>query len=116
VSSEAGAIAAICHAYTTAFSAHIASATAADIAASAGSSEHAAQLYQTTSSKIQRSPKISAQTKDRLWTAPHMHNHVRNALWTVLQYWSQLEQHADPVAGAYGYHQDTRGLCHFKTD
>jgi hypothetical protein len=116
VSSEAGAIAAICHAYTTAFSAHIASATAADIAASALCSELATQLYQTTASKIQRSPKISAQTKDRLWTGTHMHNHVRNAMWTVLQYWSQLEQYADPVAAEHGYHQDARGLCHFKID
>ena len=116
VSSEAGAIAAICHAYTTAFSTHIASAKAADISSSALSPEHATELYQTTASKIQRSPNISAQTKDRLWTGTHMHNHVRNALWTVLQYWSQLEQYADPVTGGHGYHQDTRGLCHFKTD
>ena len=115
VSSEAGAIAAICHAYTTAFSTHIASAKAADISSSALSPEHATELYQTTASKIQRSPNISAQTKDRLWTGTHMHNHVRNALWTVLQYWSQLEQYADPVTGEHGYHQDTRGLCHFKT-
>jgi len=116
VSSEAGAIAAVCHAYTNAFSTHIASAKAADISSSALSSEHATDLYQTTASKIQRSPNISVQTKDRLWTGTHMHNHVRNALWTVLQYWSQLEQYADPVAAEHGYHQDTRGLCHFKTD
>jgi hypothetical protein len=116
VSSEAGAIAAICHAYTNAFSTHITSAKPADIAASALSTEHTAQLYQTTADKIQRSPKISAQTKDRLWTGTHMHNHVRNALWTVLQYWSQLEQYADPVAAEHGYHQDAKGLCHFKTD
>ena len=116
VSSEAGAIAAVSHAYTAAFSAHIASVKAADISSSAESSGQASQLYAVTADEIQRSPKISAQTKDRLWTAAHMHNHVRNALWTVLQYWSQLEQYADPVAGEHGYHQDARGLCHFKTD
>ena len=116
VSSEAGAIAAICQAYTSTFSAHVVTAKAADILLSALSSEHATQVYDTTASHIQRSSKISAQTKDRIWTGTHMRNHVRNAMWTVLQYWSQLEQYADPVAGEHGYHQDTRGLCHFKID
>jgi hypothetical protein len=95
---------------------HIVAGREADITDSAASPEDAARVYETAASHIQCSAKLSAQTRDRIWTAAHMRNHVRNALWTVLQYWSQLEQHADPVAGEHGYQQDTRGLCHCKTD
>jgi hypothetical protein len=116
VSSEGGALAAISHTYTQNFSMHVVAAKEADITDSAASPADAARVYETAASHIQRSAKLSAQTRDRIWTAPHMRNHVRNALWTVLQYWSQLDQYADPVAGEHGYHQDTRGLCHFKTD
>ena len=116
VSSEAGAVAAICHAYTQTFGSRIVTASPSDITASALSADEAVRVYQTTASHIQGNHNISAQTRDRVWTATHMQNHVRNALWTVLQYWSQLEQYGDPVSGEHGYHQDTRGLCHFKTD
>jgi hypothetical protein len=116
VSSEGGALAAISHTYTQNFAMHIVAAKEADITDSAASPEDAARVYETASSHIQRSAKLSAQTRDRIWTATQMRNHVRNALWTVLQYWSQLDQYADPVAGEHGYHQDTRGVCHFKTD
>jgi hypothetical protein len=116
VSSEGGALAAIAHTYTQNFAMHIVAGKEADITDSAASPELAARVYETTSSHIQRSGKLSAQTRDRIWTATHMHNHVRNAMWTVVQYWSQLEQYADPVAGEHVYHQDTRGVCHFKID
>jgi hypothetical protein len=116
VSSEGGALAAIAHTYTQNFAMHIVAGKEADITDSAASPELAARVYETTASSIQRSGKLSAQTRDRIWTATHMRNHVRNAMWTVVQYWSQLEQYADPVAGEHGYHQDTRGVCHFKID
>jgi hypothetical protein len=95
---------------------HIVAGREADITDSAASPEDAAGVYEKTASSIQRSTKLSAQTRDRIWPAAHMRNHVRNAMWTVLQYWSQLEQYADPVTGDHGYQQDTRGLCHFKIE
>ena len=116
VSSEGGALAAISHTYTQNFAMHIVAGKEADITDSAASPEDAARVYQRAASHIQRSAKLSAQTRDRIWTATHMRNHVRNAMWTVLQYWSQLEHYADPVAGEHGYYQCTRGVCHFKTD
>ena len=116
VSSEGGALAAIAHTYTQNYAMHIVAGKEADITDSAASPEDAAGVYEATASSIQRSAKLSAQTRDRIWTAAQMRNHVRNAMWTVLQYWSQLEQYADPVSGEHGYHQDTRGLCHFKID
>ena len=67
---------------------HIVAGKEADITDSAASPELAARVYETTASSIQRSGKLSAQTRDRIWTATHMRNHVRNAMWTVVQYWS----------------------------
>ena len=116
VTAEAGALAAISHAYTKNFAAHIPTGKEADITAAASSSERAALVYGTTVSHIQRSVKISPQTQDRIWTAAHMQNHVRNAMWTVLQYWSRLEQYADPTLSDHGYYKDSSGVCHFKTD
>lgn len=116
VSSEAGALATISHAYTQSFASRIVTAGPGDITASALSADDAALVYQTTASHIQNNHSISAQTRDRIWTAPHMRNHVRNAMWTVLQYWSRLEQYADPTLAGYGYHKDGKGACHFKTD
>jgi hypothetical protein len=37
-------------------------------------------------------------------------------MWTVLQYWSRLEQYADPTLAEHGYHKDSKGVCHFKMD
>ena len=116
VSSEAGALATISHAYTQSFASRIVTAGPGDITASALSADDAAHVYQTTASHIQNNHAISAQTRDRIWTAPHMRNHVRNAMWTVLQYWSRLEQYADPTLADHGYHKDSKGACHFKTD
>jgi hypothetical protein len=116
VSSEAGALASISHAYTQTFASRIVTASPRDISASALSADEAALVYQTTASHIQGNHNISAQTRDRIWTAPHMRNHVRNAMWTVLQYWSRLEQYADPSLAAHGYRKDASGACHFKTD
>ena len=116
VSAEGGALAAISHTYTHNFAMHIVAGKEADITDSAASPEHAARLYETTASHIQRSAKLSAQTRDRIWTATHMRNHVRNAMWTVLQYWSRLEQYADPTLAEHGYHKDSKGVCHFKMD
>jgi hypothetical protein len=116
VSAEGGALAAISHTYTQNFAMHIVAGKESDITDSAASPEHAARVYETTASHIQRSAKLSAQTRDRIWTATHMRNHVRNAMWTVLQYWSRLEQYADPTLAEHGYHKDSRGVCHFKMD
>jgi len=116
LSAEGGALAAISHTYTQTFAMHIVTGKAADITESAASPEHAAFVYETTASHIQRSAKLSATTRDRIWTAPHMRNHVRNAMWTVLQYWSRLEQYADPTLADHGYHKDSKGVCHFKMD
>jgi hypothetical protein len=83
VSAEGGALAAISHTYTQNFAMHIVVGKEADITDSVASPEHAARVYETTASHIQRSAKLSAQTRDRIWTATHMCNHVRNAMWTV---------------------------------
>ena len=55
VTSEAGAIAAICHAYTTAFSTHIASAKAADISSSAESSLASSSFQRFKPESLQQS-------------------------------------------------------------
>ena len=116
VTAEPGALAAISHAYTRTFGAHIPTSREADITDSASSPELAVHVYSTTASHIQRSVKISAQTRDRIWSAVHMQNHVRNARWTVLQYWSQLERYSDPTLSDHGYYKCRNGVCHFKTD
>ena len=116
VTAEPGALAAISHAYTRTFGAHIPTSREADITDSASSPELAVHVYSTTASHIQRSVKISAQTRDRIWSAVHMQNHVRNAMWTVLQYWSRLERYSDPTLSDHGYYKCRNGVCHFKTD
>jgi hypothetical protein len=116
VSSEAGALATISHAYTKNFASRVGTTNPSEITASASSPEQAAHVYEATASHIQGNFNISAQTRDRIWPATHMRNHVRNALWTVLEYWSRLEQYSDPTLDGYGYHKDTRGVCHFKID
>jgi hypothetical protein len=116
VSSEAGALATISHAYTKNFASRVGTTHPSEITASALSPDHAVLVYQTTASHIQGNFNISAQTRDRIWSATHMHNHVRNALWTVLEYWSRLEQYSDPTLEGHGYHKDARGVCHFRMD
>jgi hypothetical protein len=116
VSSEAGALAAISHAYTKNFATRVVTKKPSEITASASSPEHAARVYDTTVSHIQRNLNISSQIRDRIWPVTHMQNHVRNAMWTVLQYWSRLEHYSDPTLAGHGYHKDTRGVCHFKID
>jgi hypothetical protein len=116
VTAEPGALAAISHAYTRTFGAHIPTSREADITDSAASQDRAAHVYGTTASHIQACVKISALTRDRIWSVAHMQNHVRNAMWTVMQYWSQLERHSDPTLSDHGYFKDRNGVCHFKTD
>jgi hypothetical protein len=116
VSSEAGALAAISHAYTKNFAGRAGTANPSDITASSASSERALDIYHSTAAHIQSNFDISAQTRDRIWSAAHMRNHVRNALWTVLEYWSRLDQYTDPTLADHGYHKDARGVCHFKMD
>jgi len=115
VTAEPGALAAISHAYTRNFATHIPVSKEADITDSASSAERAAHMYGTTASHIQRSVKIAPKTQDRIWPATHMQNHVRNAMWTVLQYWSRLELYSDPTLPDHGYYKDGKGACHFKT-
>ena len=116
VSSEAGALATISHAYTKNFATRIVTTKPSEITASALSPDVAARVYDTTVSHIQRNLNISSQIRDRVWPVNHMRNHVRNAMWTVLQYWSRLEHYTDPTLAGHGYHKDTRGVCHFKID
>jgi hypothetical protein len=116
VTAEPGALAAISHAYTRTFGAHIPTSREADITDSAASPDRAAHVYGTMASHIQACVKISALTRDRIWSVAHMQNHVRNAMWTVMQYWSQLERHSDPTLSDHGYFKDRNGVCHFKTD
>jgi hypothetical protein len=115
VGSEAGALATISHAYTKNFASRIATTSPCDITASASSAELAVRVYETTASHIQDNFNISAQVRDRIWPATHMRNHVRNAMWTVLEYWSRLGHYSDPTEG-HGYHKDARGVCHFRID
>jgi len=116
VSSEAGAMAAISHAYTKNFATRVVTTKPSEITASALSLERAAHVYDTTASHIQRNLNISSQIRDRIWPVKHMRNHVRNAMWTVLEYWSRLEHFADPTLADHGYLKDSRGVCHFKID
>jgi hypothetical protein len=116
VCTEAGALAAISHAYTKNFAGRVGTTNPSDITASSSSSERALDVYHSTAAHIQCNFDISAQTRDRIWSATHMRNHVRNAMWTVLEYWSRLDQYSDPTLADHGYHKDSRGVCHFKMD
>ncbi len=116
VCTEAGALATISHAYTKNFAGRAGTTNPSDITASSSSSERALDVYHSTAAHIQCNFDISAQTRDRIWSATHMRNHVRNAMWTVLEYWSRLDQYSDPTLADHGYHKDSRGVCHFKMD
>jgi hypothetical protein len=116
VASEAGALALISHAYTKSFATRIAPSSASDINASSSSADQAARVYETTTAQIKQNLNISTQTRERIWSATHMRNHVRNAMWTVLQYWSCLERYSDPTLPQHGYYKDKNGVCHFKID
>jgi hypothetical protein len=116
VTVEPGALAAISHAYTRTFGAHIPTSREGDITDSAASPDRAAHVYGTMVSHIQACVKISALTRDRIWSVAHMQNHVRNAMWTVMQYWSRLDQYSDPTLSDHGYYKCRNGVCHFKTD
>lgn len=116
VASEAGALALISHAYTKSFATRIAPSSASDINASASSAAQAAYVYETIIAQVKQNLNISAQTRERIWSAAHMQNHVRNAMWTVLQYWSCLEAYENPTLPQHGYYKDDSGVCHFKID
>ena len=45
---------------------------------------------------IEKCPKISQKTKDRIWTDHRVLTHCKNVNWTM-QYWTKLKEYPDPL-------------------
>ena len=52
--------------------------------------------------RVQNSAQVAQRTKESLWTSERLVAHVCNTMWTM-QYWTQLHEYPDPLAGNFGY-------------
>lgn len=53
-------------------------------------------IYKTMRDCIEKCPKISQRTKDRIWTDHRVLTHCKNVNWTM-QYWTKLKEYPDPL-------------------
>lgn len=111
-----GVLAAITMAYQLNFARHIRAIREGDIASSSEEMPVAIRMYELVSRNIANNSSTSQKHKNSIWSGTHMHMHVLNVFWTVLQYWSQLDLYSDPICESYGYKQNANGACDFIID
>jgi len=111
-----GVLAAVAAAYQLNFGKHIRPTRQGDIVGASGNIATALGVYEQVSRNIRNNSSTSQKHKE-IWTAAHMHMHVRNVAWTVGEYWTRLGSYEDPLADErHGYKNNAKGHCEFITD
>lgn len=115
-STPEGILGAITGAYQLNFAKHIRTVREADIVTSSDEMPTAIRMYEIVTRNIMSNSSTSQKHKSTIWSSNHMHMHVLNVCWTVLQYWSQLDLYSDPICESYGYRHNAKGACEFIID
>jgi len=115
-STPEGVLGAITVAYQLSFAKHIRTVREGDIVTSSDEMPTAIRMYEVVTRNIMSNSSTSQKHKSSIWSSTHMHMHVLNVCWTVLQYWSQLDLYSDPICESYGYRHNAKGACEFIID